>query len=1381
MKDLYNILGIKPDASQQTIKKAFRKLAIDLHPDKGGDEEKMSLLNEAYQTLINPEKRRAFNSAWEAYQGSDLDQKSEFEPDGHLKAGTAAPYSQSFRKQHQALIKQYESKPLMKKDLDHPAQAFESGIYSIEEIGTGRIQYHDIYAFIQAITALGAEDDSPLSREALTPVSTLRVFMDFLSGSYYGAKLISLKQHLASEIRGIASKALRKPELLLYEGIFEIVLMTEKTPDERSSLIFSIKKITDYAKNLDDSLLGKIIPLFYNKFFRNLYAYAMHLHWNASEDVFESNNLDLFDGRQEAKELLEVLRDRLANSDRNENLSKLIRYIKLIFNFEKDKHEIGKLKTAEEYREGAFHLLDWLPVFIDHGNKNIIANIFLQIGIRFQQASRIGVHQALKMADERLAFKLYLTAAEIGHHTSPDLGIYANTQAIKYISVFEFQDEMLSEVLPALKKRTLISVDVFPFFDNNQSNTAFLRNENKTLHLMRKLLNAMVTAYEYNKTHSEAISVEHSAVTILYQVYEACLKNWYKEEFDPAVEKKFRLDLMGELLHENGWTPSDVEERVDFPWIMVDRDEAGWIRPIDALPYAEEEECSTYRTINGMEINNSTGEIRFFMTPWTEDRDAFERVLTLFDLEQMLEKNVSGAIFSLDPADPYKPFHPYNLMRFSPSQLLESELLNTMLLTDYTLKFLTTNQEVQGQHPFDQRPVASMIKHLPDYLTRFIKEFHKEQHAGAMHRFWIEAEEIDVAFSDEGIDNKNLTRVGVEDLKMVVKKHRMERDIHGELKDVGNEDEGWPIYVLSREEWRELERGARVINGNALIFIYAEFKVYFWENNELLKAHVAPQDYRETLIYLFKEPRNGSGKVDENSENSRLRYRATKEMAHQAGLSHRYSPEFIFAHEFTTHYNELAQYLPEFARLKELSKISSLIRVMNGIRSSNKESIEALDYILSASSSSSSSSSSSAAPPATNTYTRLRQAYISMNKKIKGIFKTWSKSLSTTALYQKCRDQIRKIKEDVGTLHFSAYSAEVNEECERQYDYSYRNSRGYSWSEIKAIIDAKRSDIASQYTKSKQASVRSQLMEIFSSKFGSSESGRLIDLFINGNISPLTNALLEQQKQEAHQEIKKQFPSSPLEDITLGLDQPDNPVVNRIANAESCRQLGEQKVCNDNLEAGFNRINLGKNSEPIDLKGKCLWVPASVRHDVQTEDLTGSVRSLYFVYGGVNLQARINRVAGGNAPLTGNPIGARGPGGGGGSGGGPGPNNPTGANRFKTLIEGANKNAAIDAIRSGTHGLTEQQAAKIIKTIKGSTNESASTFTIKRVEANGNVRIAAERPGHDGFQRFSYNIKPDGSKQRIVQTAYDSTENLVHQRPGAAKNNLYDVKPIKKR
>ncbi len=74
MKDYYKILGIKRDASEDEIKKAFRKLAHAHHPDKsGGDEAKFKEVSEAYSVLSDKQKRQqydSFGSAGSGFAGS---------------------------------------------------------------------------------------------------------------------------------------------------------------------------------------------------------------------------------------------------------------------------------------------------------------------------------------------------------------------------------------------------------------------------------------------------------------------------------------------------------------------------------------------------------------------------------------------------------------------------------------------------------------------------------------------------------------------------------------------------------------------------------------------------------------------------------------------------------------------------------------------------------------------------------------------------------------------------------------------------------------------------------------------------------------------------------------------------------------------------------------------------------------------------------------------------------------------------------------------------------------------------------------------------------------------------------------------------------------
>jgi molecular chaperone DnaJ len=62
-KDYYKILGVNKDASEDEIKKAFRRLAHAHHPDKkGGDEAKFKEINEAYGVLSDKKKRSQYDT-----------------------------------------------------------------------------------------------------------------------------------------------------------------------------------------------------------------------------------------------------------------------------------------------------------------------------------------------------------------------------------------------------------------------------------------------------------------------------------------------------------------------------------------------------------------------------------------------------------------------------------------------------------------------------------------------------------------------------------------------------------------------------------------------------------------------------------------------------------------------------------------------------------------------------------------------------------------------------------------------------------------------------------------------------------------------------------------------------------------------------------------------------------------------------------------------------------------------------------------------------------------------------------------------------------------------------------------------------------------------
>lgn len=71
MADYYKTLGVEKSASEEEIKKAYRKLAHKYHPDKeGGDEEKFKEINEAYQVLSDKSKRSQYDQFGQTFNGA---------------------------------------------------------------------------------------------------------------------------------------------------------------------------------------------------------------------------------------------------------------------------------------------------------------------------------------------------------------------------------------------------------------------------------------------------------------------------------------------------------------------------------------------------------------------------------------------------------------------------------------------------------------------------------------------------------------------------------------------------------------------------------------------------------------------------------------------------------------------------------------------------------------------------------------------------------------------------------------------------------------------------------------------------------------------------------------------------------------------------------------------------------------------------------------------------------------------------------------------------------------------------------------------------------------------------------------------------------------
>lgn len=79
--DYYSILGVSKNASQDEIRKAYKKQSMQHHPDRGGDEEQFKRVNEAYSTLKDPQKRAEYDNPQPQYRynSNDFSGRSPFD------------------------------------------------------------------------------------------------------------------------------------------------------------------------------------------------------------------------------------------------------------------------------------------------------------------------------------------------------------------------------------------------------------------------------------------------------------------------------------------------------------------------------------------------------------------------------------------------------------------------------------------------------------------------------------------------------------------------------------------------------------------------------------------------------------------------------------------------------------------------------------------------------------------------------------------------------------------------------------------------------------------------------------------------------------------------------------------------------------------------------------------------------------------------------------------------------------------------------------------------------------------------------------------------------------------------------------------------------
>ena len=175
------------------------------------------------------------------------------------------------------------------------------------------------------------------------------------------------------------------------------------------------------------------------------------------------------------------------------------------------------------------------------------------------------------------------------------------------------------------------------------------------------------------------------------------------------------------------------------------------------------------------------------------------------------------------------------------------------------------------------------------------------------------------------------------------------RDARGNLVDSDETQEGWGIYILTPSEKKELDTVGCDITHPALFFItHAEKilpEVYFVENSEI-SLSMTIKTYVSMLQELLHCERDTDRKIVHHAKYASLLFKITQIVTQQAKKPHHFSLERVFAEELTDHYATLSEHFPEFGRLRELAKMTAVVRYLHSLLLDNLEKKQSLKALL---------------------------------------------------------------------------------------------------------------------------------------------------------------------------------------------------------------------------------------------------------------------------------------------------------------------------------------------------------------------------------------------------------------------------------------------------